>query len=69
MLFAKGTPSPIGNSKWTRAAVDQLLSIPIISVKVYTWMPSLKRKVAVIWIMIRLSITERQLDFSPLSLK
>jgi len=39
MLFANGTPSPTGNSKWTRAAVDKLLSnkkyIPIVSVKVY----------------------------------
>ncbi len=39
MLFAKCIPSPTGNSKWTRAAVDKLLSnkkyVPIVGVKVY----------------------------------
>ena len=39
MLFAKGIPSPTGNPKWTRAAVDKLLAnkkyIPILGVKVY----------------------------------
>lgn len=39
MLFAKGIPSPTGNPKWTRAAVDKLLSnkkyIAIVGVKVY----------------------------------
>ena len=39
MLFAKGIPSPTGNSKWSRAAVDRLLVnkkyIPIVSMKVY----------------------------------
>ncbi len=39
MLFAKGVPSPTGNSKWTRAAVDKLLAnkkyIPIVGVNVY----------------------------------
>ena len=39
MLFAKGIPSPTGNSKWTRAAVDKLLAnkkyIPIVGVKGY----------------------------------
>lgn len=39
MLFAKGIPSPTGNRKWTRAAVDKLLTnkkyIPIVGVEVY----------------------------------
>lgn len=39
MLFAKGIPSPTGNSKWTRATVDKLLTnkkyIPIVGMKVY----------------------------------
>ena len=39
MLFTKGIPSPTGNSKWTRAAVDKLLAnkkyIPIVGVKGY----------------------------------
>lgn len=39
MLFAKGIPSPTGNPKWTRAAVDKLLAnkkyVPIVGVKVY----------------------------------
>ena len=39
MLFVKGIHSPTGNPKWTRAAVDKLLSnkkyIPIIGMKVY----------------------------------
>lgn len=39
MLFAKGILSPTGNPKWTRAAVDKLLSnakyIPIISMETY----------------------------------
>jgi len=39
MLNAKGILSPSGNQKWTRAAVDKLLSnakyIPIISVETY----------------------------------
>lgn len=39
MLFAKGVPSPTGNSKWTRAAVDKLLAnkkyIPIVGIKAY----------------------------------
>jgi len=39
MLFAKYIPSPTGNSKWTRAAVDKLLAnkkyIPIVGIKVY----------------------------------
>lgn len=40
MLFAKNIPSPTGNAKWTRAAIDKLLSnpkyIPIIGFEVYT---------------------------------
>lgn len=39
MLHAKGIPSPSGNLKWGRAAVDKLLSnakyIPIIGVETY----------------------------------
>ena len=39
MLFAKGTLSSTGNPKWTRAAVDKLLSnkkyIPIVGVNTY----------------------------------
>lgn len=39
MLFAKGIPSPTGNSKWSRAAVDKLLAnkkyIPIVGMKAY----------------------------------
>ena len=39
VLFAKGIPSPTGNLKWTRAAVDKLLAnkkyVPIVSVKAY----------------------------------
>ncbi len=39
LLFAKGIPSPTGNTKWTRAAVDKLLAnkkyVPIVGVKVY----------------------------------
>ena len=39
MLFTKGIPSPSGNSKWTRAAVDKLLAnkkyIPIVGIKIY----------------------------------
>lgn len=39
MLYAKGIPSPSGNPKWGRAAVDKLLSnakyIPIVGVETY----------------------------------
>lgn len=39
MLFKKGIPSPTGNTKWTRAAVDKLLAnkkyVPIVGMKVY----------------------------------
>ena len=39
MLFTKGIPSPTGNSKWTRASVDKLLSnakyIPVVSMETY----------------------------------
>ncbi len=39
MLFAKCIPSPTGNSKWTRTAVDKLLAnkkyISIVGIKVY----------------------------------
>ena len=39
MLFTKGIPSPTGNPKWTRAAVDKLLAnkkyIPIVGVNGY----------------------------------
>ena len=39
MLFAKGILSPTGNPKWTRAAVDKLLTnkkyIPIIGISGY----------------------------------
>lgn len=39
MLFIKGIPSPTGNPKWTRAAVDKLLVnkkyVPIVGMKVY----------------------------------
>jgi len=39
MLGAKGIPSPSGNLKWIRAAVDKLLSnakyIPIVGVETY----------------------------------
>ena len=39
ILFTKGIPSPTGNPKWTRAAVDKLLAnkkyVPIVGVKVY----------------------------------
>ena len=39
MLFTKGIPSPTGNPKWTRAAVDKLIAnkkyIPIVGMKVY----------------------------------
>jgi hypothetical protein len=39
MLFVRGVSSPTGKSKWTRAAVDKLLSnkkyIPIVGMKVY----------------------------------
>ena len=39
MLFAKGILSPTGNPKWTRAAVDKLLTnkkyIPIVGVNGY----------------------------------
>ena len=39
MLHAKGIPSPSGNPKWGRAAVDKLLSnakyIPIIGMETY----------------------------------
>ncbi len=39
MLFTKSILSPIGNPKWTRAAVDKLLTnkkyIPIVGVSVY----------------------------------
>ena len=39
MLFVKGDPSPTGNSKWSRAAGDKLLSnkkyISIVGIEVY----------------------------------
>ncbi len=39
MLFVKGIPSPTGNLKWTRAAVDKLLAnkkyIPIVGIYGY----------------------------------
>ena len=40
MLFDSGIPSPTGNSKWTRAAIDKLLSnakyIPMVGFKIYS---------------------------------
>ena len=39
MLFTKGILSPTGKTKWTRAAVDKLLTnkkyIPLVGVRVY----------------------------------
>lgn len=39
MLFARSVPSPTGNTKWTRAAIDKLLVnkkyIPIVGVNTY----------------------------------
>ena len=39
ILFTKGIPSPTGNPKWTRAAVDNLLAnkkhVPIVGIEVY----------------------------------
>ena len=39
MLFARNVPSPTGNTKWTRAAIDKLLAnkkyIPIVDVNAY----------------------------------
>lgn len=39
MLFEKKIPSPTGNERWTRAAIDKLLSnakyIPIIGIETY----------------------------------
>ena len=39
MLFLKSVPSPTGNPKWTRAAIDKLLAnkkfIPIVGVNAY----------------------------------
>ena len=39
MLFVKGIPSPTGNPKWTRAAVDKFLAnkkyIPIVGISEY----------------------------------
>lgn len=39
MLSAKGIPSPTGNTKWTRVAVDKLLAnkkyIPIVGMEIY----------------------------------
>ena len=39
MLFVKGILSPTGKTKWTRAAVDKLLTnkkyIPLVGVRVY----------------------------------
>jgi len=39
MLFTRGIPSPTGNPKWTRAAMDKLLEnrkyVPVIGIKVY----------------------------------
>ena len=39
ILFAEGIPSPRGHLKWTRAAVDKLLSnakyTPIVSMEIY----------------------------------
>ncbi|MDE7327355.1 MAG: recombinase family protein [Lachnospiraceae bacterium] len=38
-LFTKGIPSPTGNPKWTRAAVDKLLTnkkyVPIVGMEMY----------------------------------
>lgn len=43
ILFTKGILSPTGNPKWTRAAVDKLLSnakyIPIVSMEQYMDVP------------------------------
>ena len=39
LLFERGVPSPTGNERWTRAAIDKLLSnakyIPIIGFETY----------------------------------
>jgi len=39
MLFSKSVPSPTGNNKWTRAAIDKLLSnpnyIPVVGFDTY----------------------------------
>lgn len=41
MLFTKGIPSPTGNLKWTRAAVDKILEnkkyVPIVGMNVYLY--------------------------------
>ena len=40
LLFEKGVLSPTGNERWTRAAIDKLLSnakyIPIVGFEIYT---------------------------------
>ena len=40
LLFEREVPSPTGNEKWTRAAIDKLLSnakyIPIVGFETYT---------------------------------
>ena len=44
MLNTKGVPSPSGNSKWARAAVDKLLSnakyIPIVGMEASPLVPA-----------------------------
>lgn len=39
MLYSKGISSPTGNTKWTRAAIDKLLSnhkyIPVVGMETY----------------------------------
>ena len=67
MLFAKGTPSPTGNPKWTRAAVDKLLAnkkyIPIVGMKVYLD-AQFEKDTGVMWTMIKLAILEKKSGIS-----
>ena len=72
MLHVKGVPSPSGNPKWGRAAVDKLLSnakyIPIVGMETYIWLPSSNGIADVMWITIKLDIPERRSDINlPLS--
>jgi len=67
MLAAKDISSPSGNPKWTRVAVDKLLSnakyIPIVGVN-HIWMFSLSESTDAMWIMTKPDILERQSDIN-----
>ena len=74
MLQTKSVPSPSGNSKWARVAVDKLLSnakyIPIVGIETYMDVQfDLKGIGDAMWITTKTGIPGKQTDINLLRLK